>query len=912
MRGIVASSIRVGRPSVSLCAQGDLLIKRWSDMRAIGSSFIGVLALACVARGATIVLPKGAAPEEKQAAADLAHVWLKGAGEAASVVSEEPDSALPGRGDGSHREGSGGPWFFVGETEVARERAALPAGWDRDGFRVVVIEGAYAEGLNGGAEGGRAGRPAPPRSMSLPEHSVPPQSMSLPEHPAQTQSTALPIIILRGASGMGTEFAVAWFAQHEMGVRWFRPGEIGEVIPSLEGWRATALDRTLAPGFISREFSTLGPGTGDWARFNGLHGRLPHDHALLHVFPREEYDRHPEWFPKLRGQPAVDQKRGQVATCATGGASGTKCNLTPSDSVTSSDSALGVSGGASGTSSNLTPSDDLTPYRPKSDQDYNWQPNLALPEVAAHAAEVADEFFDRHPGEEGFSLSENDSVRFDQSKATIRARGPLRWFRGRPDYSDLVFGFMNRVADEVAVKHPDKLLGAYAYYWCEDAPGFWVRPNVLPWLTADRSEYFDPDFKREDHALIERWCRSGARVVGIYDYVEGAPYLIPRQTARLTAGSIQFAYRAGVRAYTAEGTPNWGLDGPKLWLAAQLLWDPGQSVDALLEEYYSGYWREAAPAMRRFDESCAQIWMSQPRPAEWIKYYQDEAQVALFPAGVCAKLREELDRAAGMARDPMVARRVEAVSEAFAVTERFSAFCDARNALSAAAVETEAECPEGRLSEMLREYQNDRLAFLASYEHAVSAGCMGRTNLLVYLRDDPGPTAVFRGTVGELAGFDDQDWTTLTQPGKLDDVTFAWSLDPWWGHGEPAEGRTIRVTSDRGGKVRLRFERCRSESLTQWIRSIPMSTYRAAVDFRGRVSPGDQVFLIMNCLDAGGGYAGREVIDQVPAGDWSAGRRLAVVIQAPENATEVGMSLYVTHQMPGDYAEFGGLRVERW
>jgi len=100
--------------------------------------------------------------------------------------------------------------------------------------------------------------------------------------------------------------------------------------------------------------------------------------------------------------------------------------------------------------------------------------------------------------------------------------------------------------------------------------------------------------------------------------------------------------------------------------------------------------------------------------------------------------------------------------------------------------------------------------------------------------------------------------------------------------------------------------------MTQWIRSVPGGHYRAEVDFRGKVGPGNQVFLIMNCVDARGGYAGREVIDQVPPGDWSGGRKLAVVKVAPVNAAEIGLSVYVMRQMPGDWAEFSGLRVERW
>jgi hypothetical protein len=271
-----------------------------------------------------------------------------------------------------------------------------------------------------------------------------------------------------------------------------------------------------------------------------------------------------------------------------------------------------------------------------------------------------------------------------------------------------------------------------------------------------------------------------------------------------------------------------------------------------------------------------------------------------------------LDEAGRLAVDPMVRRRLEVVSAAFAVTERFSAFCRATDELSGAALEPEAVVSDARLAKLVGEYRRERTAFLGAYERAVALGGVAQMDLHAYLRNDPEQVAQFRGVAGEPAGFDDKEWDTLSQPGELDDRTFVWSTDPWSGHGEPAEGRTILVGQSGAGQVTLRFERCRAESLTQWIRTVPGGHYRAEVGFRGRVSPGDQVMLVMNCVDAGGRYAGRERTDQVPAGDWGQGGRLEVVIEAPADAAEVGLSVYVMHQMPGDYAEFSGLKVDRW
>jgi hypothetical protein len=756
------------------------------------STYLWLFLVASAAKGATVVISAEATADEIQAAAELGQVWLHGTGQQIAVRREDAPA--------EPRET--GPFFFVGETVLAQAQAPLPGGLDPDGFRV----------------------------RTLPEGRV----------------------LLRGSTGFGTILAVDWYAQHGMGVRWFMPGPWGEVVPALDNWSPPTLDRVIAPAFLSREFSGLDREGLEWARRNGLHGSLPHAHALKDVFPPRLFDAHPEWFPLLEGRR----------------------------------------------------------YRPVSSEDYNWQPNLALPEVAAHAVAQADAFFDREPQAAGISLSVNDSICFDQSDATVRARGPLRWFRGRPDYSDVVFGFMNRVADNVAHRRPDKLLSAYAYYWCENTPSFSVRANVVPWLTADRSQWYDEAFRNEDRALIERWCHSGAKIVGMYDYLYGAPFLVPRVTTRLTAESIEFAYREGVRAYCAEANPNWGLDGPKLWLAAQLLWDPGQPVDALLNDYYAHFWGEAAPPMRRFYERCEKAWLRQPGPGWWLKYYQDEAQAELFPSDVCAALRSCLEDAQSRARDPAMQARVEMVSASFSVTERFSAFCEARFALSRAAAAPWIN--RERVAKLLGDFRRKRADLGPAYERAAAAGGLARIDLEPYLRDDPeaGVAARLREQADapvENAGLDDPGWQTLKTPEKLDDRTFVWSTLPWLGRGEPVEARLIQVSSDAAGLRVVSYRHCKSERLQQWIAASAGRAYEASVKVKSHVSPGNQTYLIMNWMDRQNHYVGRPVADRLPDGDWTEGKTLMAAGLAPPTVAFVGVGIYACDQTGSDFASFSGL-----
>src|ERR1700678_3645378 len=171
----------------------------WSEGGGRLAIVICLLLASPAARCATVVMPAAATGDEALAAAELGRAWLLGTGLAADVRREH---APP-------RPGAGGPFFFVGETALARAQAPLPAGLDPDGFRVRTLPG---------------GR-----------------------------------VVIRGATGFATVLAADWYAQHGMGLRWYMPGPSGEVAPSLQGWSPPALDRVVEPAFRSRELTGLDP-----------------------------------------------------------------------------------------------------------------------------------------------------------------------------------------------------------------------------------------------------------------------------------------------------------------------------------------------------------------------------------------------------------------------------------------------------------------------------------------------------------------------------------------------------------------------------------------------------------------------------------------------------------------------------
>lgn len=657
-------------------------------------------------------------------------------------------------------------------------------------------------------------------------------------------------VILRSWPVAAAEAGAAWFLEKNLGARWFMPGTLGEHIPRRPRLEMAPTRKQTVPHLPSFLHRNLGVGGGEeqgtWWRSNRLFAPFRHGHAMNEVFPAEVLHKHPELAPLVNGRRRFPNKPG----------------------------------------------------------DQGWQPNLASPQAVPQAVAALRAHFARNPREVSAAIGLNDTINFDQSPETQVRLEPKRWFRQKPDYSDLYFGFVNEVARQL----PGRYLGAYAYDWTEQVPRLPVEKNVIPWLTSDKAQWFDRAFAEEDKDLIRRWLKAGPEIVGVYDYYEGAPYLVPRPTLHAVAESIPFLHRAGVGAFYAEGQPNWGLDGPKHWLAAQLLWDAAQDPHRLLDTYYREFWQEAAEPMRRYFELVERQWLNQPKPAYWLKYFKDEHHYLLFPPEVRREMSGLLAEAATRAHREITRRRVEFSRQAFAVTDAFCEFNETREELARALLEDGPDAV--RIAELARAQQEAR-GELESIHRAVR----GRAPLAVqaeilpeYVRHDPAGTWRHRdGRAGrELLADPLLGQVTVKPP--TDFTALDWTESPdWRGTGEPFETRRIELRA--AGTIR--FTGCKQDMLWQWRTGEPGQRYAAGVRVRARVSPGNATFLILNFADKDARPLGYGVVDRLPTGDWSGAVELFAAAQAPAGTAFVGMGVRVLNQVDGDHAEFSGFSLRR-
>lgn len=665
-----------------------------------------------------------------------------------------------------------------------------------------------------------------------------------------------------------------------LGARWYWAEELGL---ELIGPAAAKFPEGHWRETPAYEMRTLYPINTDFGRRNRLVRHFEFNHALAHVFTPALYQTEPELFAKVHGR-----------------------RREPSGS------------GASDPQPNFTASRAI--------------------EVAAEAALAA---FAKDPETRSFSLSINDNTLFDDTEATRRLIEPVDYFRGRPNYTDLVFGFMNAVAERVfetggAWTTPSgkpRYLTALAYYWTEQSPSFPIHPRVMPVLTSDRAQWHDPTYRAADQALIRRWADSGAERLATWDYYFGAPYVYPRQFNQWIIDSLTYMSEHGVSVFFSQLPSAWGLDGCKAWLAAELLWNPQQNAAALLDEYYNHFFGAAALPMRRFYERAEAQRTAHEGKAEWIKFYQDEAAIELFDPMLLEQLRACMRLAKQfVADDPRRLARVEVVSEAFSLTESFAHYHATRSLLVANALDVVSAAHQGdagSLPAQIEDCLDARMAFDQLGRQLVDDPMHSRLNsFFKYKKMDPVPLALaamaqagvsmegdtypaYAAIAEGATRWSGNDSTVHSMVSNVDLMHAPSAPTPrnflgpdlpavpgWHFDFRPAQHLKIDAVDTHSG-IRLT-----GADVCSIFRDIPVISgqhYLLDAQMAYRVSPDNRVQVRLSWSDQAGGDLGTDILFRCPTGDSDGRRRMVLPVRAPQQAYTLRVRFFVSRQYAGDF-----------
>lgn len=370
-----------------------------------------------------------------------------------------------------------------------------------------------------------------------------------------------------------------------LGVRWFAPGELGEVVPVLKSLPLPQVDRTVRPDFGMRRFMfyTDHTGLGDkglWTLRLGLNhghkigGITQICHGMKFVLMREEMKKaHPEMYLLTGGKRDTTTKG-------------------------------------------------------------SGYPDLTAPLFFEKHLKYARAMFDHfHEPMLSIDLVDGYGGMTSDDPRWMAQLTPQRGWGG--SMSDHVFGYLNRVALELHRSHPDRLVSGLAYsaYRLPPEKIATMSPNFVLIETRQRQGFWD-EAKRQEHADIraawQKKLRPGRYLTWDYDVnarpeQAGRPVYYSRQIARdlrelkgQTLGEMVEIYDHPAGREASFGYDPLAIGHLNLYLLSRLWWDAGQDVDALINDYVTLYYGPAAQRMRAFMDYCEDNWMHMGQDAEKI------------------------------------------------------------------------------------------------------------------------------------------------------------------------------------------------------------------------------------------------------------------------------------------------------
>ena len=370
-----------------------------------------------------------------------------------------------------------------------------------------------------------------------------------------------------------------------LGVRWFAPGDLGEVVPTIKSIPLPDVNKTVKPDFGMRRFTfyTDHTGIGDkgiWTLRLGLNqghkigGITQICHGTKFVIMREEMKAaHSEMYL--------------------------------------------LSGGRRDTTSKGS-----------------GYPDITSPLFFAKHLKYSRAMFDHfHEPMLSIDLVDGYGGMTSDDPQWMAQLTPERGWSG--SMSDHVWGYLNRVALELHKSHPDRLVSGLAYsgYKLPPTKIDKLSPNLVLIETRQRQSFWDEELHREHVSMRQAWLSkltSGKYLTWDYSInarpeQAGRPVYYTHQIARdlrelkgLTLGEMIEIYDHPAGKEATFGYDPLAIEHLNLYLTSRLWWDANQDVDALVADYLTSYYGPAASAMKAFMEYSEANWMHMGQDPEKI------------------------------------------------------------------------------------------------------------------------------------------------------------------------------------------------------------------------------------------------------------------------------------------------------
>ncbi len=346
-----------------------------------------------------------------------------------------------------------------------------------------------------------------------------------------------------------------------LGVRWYLPGELGEVVPKMKSIPLPKIDETVKPDFEVRQFSvrfaTADEDVMRWAMRLGI--RHPYGLMIAHgmhtmTHPDILKTQHPDWFALYGGKRDTQTGKRLNHLCY----------------------------------SNEELFDATVKWARAQFDVYDYESVSIMPPdayIALCQCELC----------EGKQIDE------------MGARGKL---------SNHAWDFANRVAREVGKTHPDKLIVCCAYGANTEPPTNIAKlePNVQVVIVGGRRPRNSlPEQREYIDKLRAGWLKLATRPIMIFENYPftGRGTYLPAFVAKTIGESIN-ATKGVSRGEDiwlsfprTHDDPNIGFDHFQVYFTARMWWGGKDAdVEAMLDEYCRLFYGSAGPKMKAFFDYC--------------------------------------------------------------------------------------------------------------------------------------------------------------------------------------------------------------------------------------------------------------------------------------------------------------------
>ena len=363
----------------------------------------------------------------------------------------------------------------------------------------------------------------------------------------------------------GTEYAVSFFLD-KLGVRWYLPGDFGEVIPKQATIEIGGYSEVSRPDFKMRNWWTswmardLRGIETRWKIHNGMNPdamhNIPGDSSVRSVLPPEKEKDNPIYAKVF---------------------------------------ARGING-----------------------QVYPHMPNLASEESVKYAADVIKEYFRKNPNATSYGIGADDGLPRDFSPETDRyhMRFPSMIGRfndpGGVSTTEEWMRWVHRVSAEVKKEFPDRFISTNGYA-NRDTPPLGLTPDPTVWIMfaaiwVDNYHALDNPkswMTVREYNMLKEWT-SQYDNVWMYNYIYnnlcggGNP---PIPLAHRYIHDMPILKRLGVVGFMDEGRVVAGEAGIfPTWLRARMMWDADQDGWKLMDRFFAEWYGPAAAPAKAFWE----------------------------------------------------------------------------------------------------------------------------------------------------------------------------------------------------------------------------------------------------------------------------------------------------------------------